>query len=164
MATEHLDQTSISVRIRARREALGLTQRQLAERAEISQQSLSLYENGRIPRAPQWVRLAMALEMTVLELLSGRPTEDLSGGRADRKRELHERAQHSMTQAGKATVWQVVSIPESLHRDGRLIKAVRELLDILRGPDKNEVQSALGAIEIFAERARDQRRKRGPRD
>jgi transcriptional regulator with XRE-family HTH domain len=57
-------------------------------------------------------------------------------------------------------------IPLDLWGDDRLLKAIDELVDILRGPDRKAAEWVLGNIQVFAERARAQmeprrRRKAG---
>ena len=47
-------------------------------------------------------------------------------------------------------------IPIDVREDGRLLKAIDELADILRSPDQKAAEWILGNIEVFAERARAQ--------
>lgn len=53
-------------KLKARREALHLTQKQVADRIGIAQQIYQRYESGKVvPIAPKAVRIAKALETTV---------------------------------------------------------------------------------------------------
>ncbi|MGD0265241.1 MAG: helix-turn-helix transcriptional regulator [Candidatus Methylomirabilota bacterium] len=161
-----LDLAAVGNRIRERRTALKLSQAELGKLAGgIHVQSISKYERGvRAPLA-NVVDLSRALGITAYELLTGSPAKDLSGGSEERRRQLMEKALFSITPAGQAPIdYFMTIVPGKLRRDGRLIKAFKELVDILLGPDEDEVKWALGAIEIFAERSRDQFRKRNPVD
>ncbi|MCS7256495.1 MAG: substrate-binding domain-containing protein [Thermomicrobium sp.] len=65
------EQPELIVNVRARRQALGLTQQQLAERAGISRQTLVAIEAGRLtPSVTIALRLARALDCTVEELFA----------------------------------------------------------------------------------------------
>lgn len=65
---EH-ERPELIVRVRERRQALGLTQQQLAERAGVSRQTLVAIEAGRLtPSVVTALRLARALECSVEEL------------------------------------------------------------------------------------------------
>ncbi len=52
-------------RMRQRRDEKGLTQRQLADKMETTQQTINRYEHGRTPAPDMLVKLAEALETTV---------------------------------------------------------------------------------------------------
>lgn len=53
-------------KLKARREELNLTQKQVAERIGIAQQAYQRYEKGKvIPIAPKAIKVAEALETTV---------------------------------------------------------------------------------------------------
>tara|TARA_R110002073_G_scaffold336583_1_gene536320 strand:- start:11838 stop:12224 length:387 start_codon:yes stop_codon:yes gene_type:complete len=63
--------TTLRQRIRERRAALGLTQEQLCERAQISIDAVSRIESGlRVPSLPTIERLARALNMSVAALIA----------------------------------------------------------------------------------------------
>ena len=65
------EQPELVVSVRARRQALGLTQQQLAERAGISRQTLVAIEAGRLtPSVTVALRLARALDCTVDDLFA----------------------------------------------------------------------------------------------
>lgn len=65
------EQPELIVNVRARRQALGLTQQQLAERAGISRQTLVAIEAGRLtPSVTVALRLARALGCTVDDLFA----------------------------------------------------------------------------------------------
>ncbi len=146
-------------RIRIRREAMGLSQGELAEKAKITDGDVLLLEQGSIPDEGGLVPLARALGITVMELVTGQPVKDLSGGDEKRRRGLKEAAQFSMTPAGQATVWQAVSIPAELERDGRLIRGIKALIDALCGLDSKEVEIVLGNLELVSRKARGLRKK-----
>ena len=58
--------------LKKRREALGLTQKQVAERIGIMQQAYSRYEcSERLPNVKLGIKIAQALETTVEELYGG---------------------------------------------------------------------------------------------
>ncbi len=60
--------------IRKRREALGLTQEALCERAGISIDAVTRIENGkRVPSLSTLARIAGALDIRVVDLLAGAP-------------------------------------------------------------------------------------------
>jgi transcriptional regulator with XRE-family HTH domain len=61
-------------RLRYRREAAGLTLRELAARAKCSAGSLSLYENGKVSPNPRTLlRLAAALDCATTDLMPDEP-------------------------------------------------------------------------------------------
>jgi transcriptional regulator with XRE-family HTH domain len=71
------------LRLRARREALGLSQTQLARIADMTQQAVWQFETGkRIPLDRTKVALARALGTTPGDLFPWPPMEDLIGGAA----------------------------------------------------------------------------------
>jgi transcriptional regulator with XRE-family HTH domain len=85
-------------RLRQEREAAGLTQEQLGERAGVDGTAVSHYEAGRRRPDPATVtRLAAALELAVADLQAG---QDRPDGDTVTLRELRERAGH--TQAAMA--------------------------------------------------------------
>jgi transcriptional regulator with XRE-family HTH domain len=58
---------------RAERERLGLSQRGLADRAGVTQPTVSLIENGRVPLPTTLDRLAMAMGTTAEDLAAKVP-------------------------------------------------------------------------------------------
>lgn len=77
------DKISIGKRIKQRREQMGLTQEELANKANISRSALANYESGvREPRGAILVRLAEALETSSDYLLGhtsdSRPIEEIA--------------------------------------------------------------------------------------
>lgn len=68
---------SLGTKIRRLRKAAGLTQIQLAERAGVSQGSITAYETGQTePLVSVAAALARALGVTVEQLLSDGPEDD----------------------------------------------------------------------------------------
>lgn len=63
---------SLATRVRQRRLALNLTQSELAERANISQQSVESIENGRTRKPRNIIELAKALQCHPEWLLNGK--------------------------------------------------------------------------------------------
>lgn len=71
----------IGERVRRRREALGLSRAELAQRSDLSEDALGLIERGEnAPRVENLVRLSVALRVPVDALLGGRA--DGAGRRA----------------------------------------------------------------------------------
>ena len=66
-----LDGKKIAEFIVNRRKKLGMTQNDIAERLQISYQSVSKWENGTIPNVESLVELARILEVSVDEILTG---------------------------------------------------------------------------------------------
>jgi transcriptional regulator with XRE-family HTH domain len=64
-----IDKDAVSDRIKARREELSLTQGDLGYLLDIGQQSISRYENGRVPDPDLLARLAIALNVSTDWLL-----------------------------------------------------------------------------------------------
>lgn len=61
-------------KMRELRKALGLTQKELAEKAGITHAAINRYENGlRVPSVNIAIRIAHALGCTVEELVEGEP-------------------------------------------------------------------------------------------
>lgn len=70
-------------RIRARREALGMTQVQVAQLAQLSQQAIAQYETGRfVPADNTKLRLARALGVAPGVLFEWPPLEQFQQGAA----------------------------------------------------------------------------------
>lgn len=68
--TERVPGATISNPIAARRQALGLTQAQLAEKAGVIQQTIDKWERGeRNPGVPSLKKLAAALGCSVADLI-----------------------------------------------------------------------------------------------
>ena len=62
---------TLGYRIKSRREELGMSQVELAERSQLSQGYISLIEQNKyIPKASTLIVLAVSLKMTVKELLT----------------------------------------------------------------------------------------------
>ena len=66
-----MDLNNLGVNIRKIRQTIGMTQEQLAEKADISVNFMSLIENGRNMSAETLVKIANALEISVDNLLNG---------------------------------------------------------------------------------------------
>jgi len=152
------DPAAVGKRIQLRRESIKLTQADLAKMCGLDVQSVCDLEEGRSPKTGDIYRLADALEITYLELFTGQPTKNL------RVRDRKEEATKASSPNRQASIWEAIRIPNELQHDGRLIKAVKELIDILQGPDKRDIEVVLGAIGVFADRINEQRRKRNPLD
>lgn len=56
------------------------------------------------------------------------------------------------------------SLVDDLSGDRRLLQAVRDLIEVLKGPDQQAAEWLLGNITVFADRARGQSRKRKRRE
>ena len=73
--TKKIDNTTIGVRIKKRRNDLGLSQENLAEKLFTSKQMISSYENNKTELKVQIVKeLAVALETTTSFLIDGTDT------------------------------------------------------------------------------------------
>ena len=59
----------IAEKLRSAREALGMSQKELAELCGIEQPHISAYENGRIPTIPTLQKLCKALGLKACELI-----------------------------------------------------------------------------------------------
>jgi putative transcriptional regulator len=72
------DQTDGGARVRARRQAVGLTQAQLAQDVGVSRQTIITMESGNYaPSVFLALRVARALEVTVEDLWASRTSDDV---------------------------------------------------------------------------------------
>lgn len=77
---------SIAIRVKSRREALGLTQVELAEKVGTSQQSIEQLENGKTKRPRYLPELARVLLVSIEWLLDGNNDNNVSKTQSSEKR------------------------------------------------------------------------------
>lgn len=111
-------------RLRRAREAIGLTQDEVAERLQVNRVQVSRWENGVRPRDDALQQLADLYEVTV-EWLHGAPLQVSSGTESATTEAEVERArmQGRLEGAFEATIWSTERVTAELHailRDARL--------------------------------------------
>jgi len=149
---ENNESKALGQRIRLVRNRLGLTQSQFAELCGFGTPvGVTLYEGGRKrPDLRLLVNIARAGGVSLDWLLTG--SED--------KEALPRQAAVLVREA--PVVYQ--SLVDDLSGDRRLLQAVQDLIEVLKGPDQQAADWLLGNITVFAERARGQSRKRKRRE
>jgi transcriptional regulator with XRE-family HTH domain len=143
------DFVALGARIRQVRDKLGLTQEEFAAKCGFPNSvGVGRYEAGRPrPDLRLLVNIARAGGVSLEWLLTGSEDKDAF----PRQAVLLVREAPGVYQ----------SLLDDLAGDRRLLQAVRDLIAVLQGPDKQAAEWLLGNITVFAERARQQTRKRG---
>ena len=87
------ERTEFGERVRAAREAAGLTQQQVADELGITQPSYALWERHAVALKPEQIaKLARIVGVRVEDLLNPAPTQSRRGGPAGKMRQLFEAA------------------------------------------------------------------------
>lgn len=145
--------SAIGRRIRARRDALGMTQAILAEKAGLGRSSIAQYERGRTrPRARELEALAGAMNMSVDELLTGRQVGpggvamyDAGGNLEPEQAALGEIVRHPLFDAKVRKTFHefLMALQKALYMEPDTGKAVSNMLLREGGAAFNADQAAL---------------------
>jgi len=106
----------------------------------MTMQQAKNYMAGRVPDPACLLRIAQREDVTIDWILRGTYQEE------DEKRPRRS--------AVVSPPVDYRDIPDDLASDARLLKAIRELVDILHAPDEKATEWLLGNIEVFAREAR----------
>jgi transcriptional regulator with XRE-family HTH domain len=133
----------LGARIRQIRESLELTQAQFADRCGFPNRTgVVRYEAGRKrPNLELLIRIAKVGGVSLEWLLTG---EDQQLPESKGQRILVHEA---------PVIYQSI-IEELIHGPPELIRAIRDLIEVVKGPDEQATNWLLGNITVFAERTR----------
>ncbi len=93
--TPHSPRSEVGQRLTTLRQSKGLTQKQLADKIEVSQQDIAYWERqATVPRGDVLPKLAMVLEVSIDEFLGLRPLKTKREGPKGRLHQVFEAASH----------------------------------------------------------------------